>query len=263
MMSGPFPRRITCACTVLKGGKIIICEKSFCMQCMPRSFAASTTYDSGSGCSPIAAATPHAPSTHSTARRLQADALEQLGYRSESGPWRDFYLTGAQELRNGTPNPLGVVGGTVNADMVASMTPGMLFTWLGVRINGPEAAALGYISLDVEVATVADAPERWHMGLSNGALFATPGITAAGAETPGAAASESVTPAPDAHVACSRDTLAALVLDPTPSTLDGLIDNGSLHIDGDRRAVDQLVSVCDAFSVWFPLIEPQRRDPAG
>ena len=35
------------------------------------------------------------------ARNLEADALEQLGYQAESGPWRNFYLTGAQELRNG------------------------------------------------------------------------------------------------------------------------------------------------------------------
>ena len=35
------------------------------------------------------------------ARNLEADALEQLGYQTESGPWRNFYLTGAQELHNG------------------------------------------------------------------------------------------------------------------------------------------------------------------
>src|ERR1051325_1670893 len=35
------------------------------------------------------------------ARDLQSDALEQLGYQSESGPWRNFYLTGAKELREG------------------------------------------------------------------------------------------------------------------------------------------------------------------
>ena len=35
------------------------------------------------------------------ARELQADALEQLGYQAESGPWRNFYLTAAQELRHG------------------------------------------------------------------------------------------------------------------------------------------------------------------
>lgn len=35
------------------------------------------------------------------ARNLEADALEQLGYQAESGPWRNFYLTGAKELREG------------------------------------------------------------------------------------------------------------------------------------------------------------------
>ncbi len=33
------------------------------------------------------------------ARYLLADTYEQLGYQSESGPWRNFYLTGAEELR--------------------------------------------------------------------------------------------------------------------------------------------------------------------
>lgn len=35
------------------------------------------------------------------AKLLCADALEQLGYIAESGPWRNEYLTGAQELRFG------------------------------------------------------------------------------------------------------------------------------------------------------------------
>ncbi|HVI48073.1 MAG TPA: alkyl sulfatase dimerization domain-containing protein [Chitinophaga sp.] len=35
----------------------------------------------------------------SMARFLLADTYEQLGYQSESAPWRNFYLTGAQELR--------------------------------------------------------------------------------------------------------------------------------------------------------------------
>ena len=35
------------------------------------------------------------------ARSLCADALEQLGYQAESGAWRNAYLMGAAELRNG------------------------------------------------------------------------------------------------------------------------------------------------------------------
>ncbi|MBI2382464.1 MAG: MBL fold metallo-hydrolase [Gammaproteobacteria bacterium] len=37
------------------------------------------------------------------ARALLARTYDQLGYRAESGPWRDVYLTGAFELRHGGP----------------------------------------------------------------------------------------------------------------------------------------------------------------
>ena len=47
---------------------------------------------------------PRVRRAHATrqARELQADALEQLGYQAESATFRNAYLTGAQELRNGT-----------------------------------------------------------------------------------------------------------------------------------------------------------------
>ena len=35
------------------------------------------------------------------AREALAGVYDQLGYRAESGPWRDVYLTGALELRHG------------------------------------------------------------------------------------------------------------------------------------------------------------------
>ena len=72
------------------------------------------------------------------ARTLQADALEQLGYQSESGQWRNFYLSGAAELRNGifaagTPR-------TVSRDLISALSPDMLFDYMAVKLNGPEAA---------------------------------------------------------------------------------------------------------------------------
>lgn len=36
------------------------------------------------------------------ARELQAKCFEQMGYMAESGPWRNVYLTGAKELREGS-----------------------------------------------------------------------------------------------------------------------------------------------------------------
>ena len=35
------------------------------------------------------------------ARNLLADAYEQLGYQASWAPWRNFYLSGAKELREG------------------------------------------------------------------------------------------------------------------------------------------------------------------
>jgi linear primary-alkylsulfatase len=43
---------------------------------------------------------------NAAARALGADALEQLGYASESATWRNAYLLGALELRQGPPAAL-------------------------------------------------------------------------------------------------------------------------------------------------------------
>ena len=39
-----------------------------------------------------------------SAKALLATVYDQLGYQAESAPWRDFYLTGAFELRHGAPD---------------------------------------------------------------------------------------------------------------------------------------------------------------
>ena len=70
------------------------------------------------------------------ARELLASAYDQLGYQSESGPWRDVYLTAALELRNGVPKTPALV----NADeLVRQMPIASFFDVMAVRLNGPEA----------------------------------------------------------------------------------------------------------------------------
>ncbi|GGV19343.1 beta-lactamase-like protein [Streptomyces litmocidini] len=70
------------------------------------------------------------------ARALQADALEQLGYGSENGTWRNFYLTGALELRRGS---LGTPTATTSPDLLAALTLDQLFDALAIRIDGPRS----------------------------------------------------------------------------------------------------------------------------
>ncbi|QCI11894.1 MBL fold metallo-hydrolase [Pseudomonas putida] len=75
---------------------------------------------------------------NSAARELQADALEQLGYQSENATWRNAYLTGAQELRNGVA-PTASKGGSAD-DLVRALSPTLFFDYLGVRVDAAKAA---------------------------------------------------------------------------------------------------------------------------
>lgn len=97
------------------------------------------------------------------AKDLVADALEQLGYQAESGPWRNFYLTGAKELREGvkklpTPN-------TASPDTVRAMSLDLFFDYLGVRLNA-EKAGDAHIVLNFDFG----ADGKYLVELENGVL---------------------------------------------------------------------------------------------
>ncbi len=68
----------------------------------------------------------YAQPDNTQARYLCADALEQLGYQSESGAWRNAYLTGAYELRNGTGGYAETTVGGTGASALAMSTETML-----------------------------------------------------------------------------------------------------------------------------------------
>jgi alkyl sulfatase BDS1-like metallo-beta-lactamase superfamily hydrolase len=71
------------------------------------------------------------------AKALLARTYDQLGYQSESGPWRNVYLTAAYELRHGTPKK-----GLNLADAFALLkqTPlSLFFDSMAVRLKGPKA----------------------------------------------------------------------------------------------------------------------------
>jgi alkyl sulfatase BDS1-like metallo-beta-lactamase superfamily hydrolase len=171
---------------------------------------------------------------HADARQLQADTLEQLGYQAESGPWRDFYLTAAQELRHGAPAGLPSPS-IASADVLRAMTVEMLFDLIGVRVNGP-AAAEHHLRFNV---TVTDRDELWHVGLVHGALHALAGRHLDIA---------------DAHLALDHATLAAIAQGAVD--LADLRADGRLQIDGDADAVETFVGLLESFEFWFNLVTP-------
>ncbi|WP_186426781.1 alkyl/aryl-sulfatase [Cupriavidus metallidurans] len=171
--------------------------------------------------------------SNKAAKNLQADALEQLGYQAESGPWRNFYLTGAKELREGvkklpTPN-------TASGDTVKAMTPEMFFDYLSVRVNRAKAAN-AKIALNVDFGKEGG---KYLLELENGVLNHTAGVESANA---------------DASVAMSRDTLNGIILQQTK--LADAIKNGSAKVTGNQAKLDELVSYLDHFEFWFNIVTP-------
>jgi alkyl sulfatase BDS1-like metallo-beta-lactamase superfamily hydrolase len=97
------------------------------------------------------------------ARELLASAYDQLGYQSESGPWRDVYLTGALELRHG----IASARTTANADeLVRQMPIASFFDIMAVRLNGLLAA-----EEDLTINFIfTDRNESYVLRLKNGVL---------------------------------------------------------------------------------------------
>jgi alkyl sulfatase BDS1-like metallo-beta-lactamase superfamily hydrolase len=74
---------------------------------------------------------------NSAARALLADTFEQLGYLTESSTWRNAYLFGALELRQGMPKVPS--RSAIGPHILRALPTGQLFDYLAVRLNGPKA----------------------------------------------------------------------------------------------------------------------------
>ena len=82
---------------------------------------------------------------HQKARYLCADALEQLGYQAESGPWRNCYLNGADELRHGVKTGRQAKN---SGDLARCMDSRMMLDYLGILIDGEQAAEEAFVAKD-------------------------------------------------------------------------------------------------------------------
>jgi alkyl sulfatase BDS1-like metallo-beta-lactamase superfamily hydrolase len=169
-----------------------------------------------------------------TARELGADALEQLGFQAEAGTWRNAYLVGAMELRNGVPRIPAL--STVNADTLKAVSNEMFFDILGVRLNAAKTEG----KTMVINWNFTDSKQRFVLTLENSALTYVTGRQASNA---------------DATVTLVRGTLDAVALQQT--TFPDAAKAGLIKIDGDPRKLDELLSMLDTFTVMFAVVEPK------
>ncbi|NDB05736.1 MAG: hypothetical protein EBX95_08310 [Acidimicrobiia bacterium] len=174
--------------------------------------------------------------SNTAARELQASAFEQLAYQAESGPWRDIYLTGAKELREGTP-PLDYPV-RPSAASIGGMTPIQVFDYLAVRLDGSTAINFGHHQLAWHLT---DTGEVIELEISNGTLHSRiPSVRRTGGLS--------------ATVHCSRSDLNRLVV--ADVSFADSVENGSVRIDGSTELVMSLWNAFTTFKMFFPIIEP-------
>ncbi len=167
-----------------------------------------------------------ADSEHAAARSLYADTLEQLGYGSENGTWRNFFLSGATELREGSfGTPLSANAPTI----LANLSPEQIFDAIAITVDGPKAWDLD-LALDI---TLSDLGRTFHLALKNGVLVF---------------AERDADGSVPLHLTLTKPRLLALVAG--DSTSDGLT------ADGDLGILQQLIGVLDPGDPGFNIVVP-------
>jgi len=165
---------------------------------------------------------------------LEADALEQLGYQTEAGTWRNWYLAGAHELRNGVPEA-PAAGSNRGADTVKAMTIPLIFDYWGIRLN----AALAEGKQIVINWSFSNTGETYALTLRNSALTYRGNWQA---------------PDADLTLTLARPTLDAITLGQAQFGQE--VAAGNIQLEGDGKKLGELLSMLDTFDPVFPMVTP-------
>jgi alkyl sulfatase BDS1-like metallo-beta-lactamase superfamily hydrolase len=167
------------------------------------------------------------------ARNLEADALEQLGYQTENATWRNEFLMGAYELRNGVFT--GARAATTSSDALKALTLDQYFDFMGIRLNGPKADGKT-ITLNWNFT---DVGEQYAVELENSVLIYTRNKQHVSA---------------DVTVTLTRATVDAISLQQT--TFVEAFASGAIKVDGDKGKLLELFSLFDTFDQTFNIVTP-------
>ncbi len=168
------------------------------------------------------------------ARELLAETLEQLGYQAESPIWRNFYLVGAKELRDGPPQRDGTRR-LASADVARSLPLEQVWDAIGARLDGPRA----WESRLTIAWDFTDTGQRWTVRVENGALSASPG---------------ELDPAAQAKVTLTRAALDAIIL--KEGDMGQLFASGAIIIEGDPMKLGELFGLLEEGDPDFAVVTP-------
>ncbi len=167
------------------------------------------------------------------ARELGADALEQLGYQSEAATWRNAYLLGAAELRNGVGPARSGSGG--NPELLKGVSIDLAFDVMGVRLNAAKADGKRIVIN----WTFPDLKSTHVLTLENSALTQLAGEPAKDA---------------DLNLTLTRAAFNALTL--RQKTFAEMAQAGELSFTGNPLKLRELFEMLDAPPATFEVMEP-------
>jgi linear primary-alkylsulfatase len=168
------------------------------------------------------------------ARALQAEALERLGYGAENATWRNFFLMGAKELREGIGRMPPAV--SAPADIVANLSVAQLLEAMAIRLDGPRAWEQN-LRIDW---LISDPDEEHALTVRNGVLRHRPGRHE---------------PAADAALLLDREALDRLLL--KTADVAALAESGRLRVEGDGEKIGELLGLLDEPDPGFPIVTPR------
>lgn len=166
------------------------------------------------------------------ARDLQADALEQLGYGAENATWRNFYLAGAEELRN------GITGTPTDArplDILANLSVAQILDGMKVRLDGPKAWGK-HLRIGWQVT---NPDERHLLTVENGVLNHRPWPQ----DT-----------SPEATLVIERQALNEMLSG--TADLPALAESGRLKVEGDGTKLGEFLGLLDEPDAAFAIVTP-------
>ncbi|MBN1382576.1 MAG: MBL fold metallo-hydrolase [Deltaproteobacteria bacterium] len=169
------------------------------------------------------------------AQILLADVYEQLGYQAESAPWRNFYLTGALELRQGVPagSPARI------SEVMAKGIPlENFFQSMAMRLNGPKADGKT-LSFNLFFT---DTVESWLLFVKNAVFHAFPNRRDQ-----------------NASAALRLSSLDFKLLMIGLRVPHELIESGKMTLEGNAGALMAFAELFDQFNRRFPLVTPRER----
>jgi len=167
-----------------------------------------------------------------TARELQAETLERLAFGAENATWRNFFLMGAKELREGIA---GTPTSAAPPDIVANLSVEQLLDAMAIRLDGPRAWD-ARLRIDW---VIADPDEEHALTVRNGVLRHRAGRH----DPPG-----------DAAMLVDRGALDQLL---KTADIAELIESGRLRFEGDGEKIGELLGLLDEPDPGFPIVTPR------